>query len=229
MRKRRMAVGLMLSFIAAASGLGATPGVAAVSVPDLQQGLAAGGSALVVGDLEVEHQVQPLGVDVPRPRLSWQAGPGRGAAGRTAVEQVAYEVELSTSRGGRGEVWDSGRVRSSRSFDVTYGGPALASRTRYYWRVRAWDRAGKASPWSGEARFETAFVDPGDFRGAWIGAHAKAPALRLDDAHWIWYPEGNPSDSAPAGTRYLRRSFDLPAGAQISTAEMQLTADDHST
>ncbi|WP_329525333.1 family 78 glycoside hydrolase catalytic domain [Streptomyces sp. NBC_01462] len=227
MRKRRMAVGLMLSFIAAASGLGATPGVAAVSVPDLQQGLAAGGSALVVGDLEVEHQVQPLGVDVPRPRLSWQAGPGRGAAGRTAVEQVAYEVELSTSRGGRGEVWDSGRVRSSRSFDVTYGGPALASRTRYYWRVRAWDRAGKASPWSGEARFETAFVDPGDFRGAWIGAHAKAPALRLDDAHWIWYPEGNPSDSAPAGTRYLRRSFDLPAGAQISTAEMQLTADDH--
>ncbi|MER5407189.1 family 78 glycoside hydrolase catalytic domain [Streptomyces sp. NPDC002769] len=229
MRKRRVAVGLMLAFVAAASGLGSTPGAAAVSDPDLQQGLAAGGSALAVSGLRVEHQVQPLGVDVPRPRLSWQVTSARGTDGRTAAEQVAYEVEVSTSHGGRGEVWDSGRVRSSRSFDVAYGGPALASRTRYYWRVRAWDPAGKASPWSGEARFETAFVDPGDFHGAWIGAHAKAPALRLDDAHWIWYPEGNPSDSAPAGTRYLRRSFDLPAGARISTAETQLTADDRFT
>lgn len=229
MRKRRLAVGLMLAFVAAASGLGSTPGAAAVSDPDLQRGLAAGASALVVSGLEVEHQVQPLGVDVPRPRLSWQVTSGLGTAGRTAVGQVAYEVEVSTSHGGRGEVWDSGRVRSSRSFDVTYGGPALRSRTRYYWRVRSWDRAGKASPWSGEARFETAFVDPGDFHGAWIGAHAKAPALRLDDAHWIWYPEGNPSDSAPAGTRCLRRSFDLPAGARISTAETQLTADDRFT
>ncbi|WP_405833842.1 family 78 glycoside hydrolase catalytic domain [Streptomyces sp. NBC_01176] len=229
MRKRRLAVGLMLAFVAAASGLGSTPGAAAVSDPDLQRGLAAGASALVVSGLEVEHQVQPLGVDVPRPRLSWQVTSGLGTAGRTAVGQVAYEVEVSTSHGGRGEVWDSGRVRSSRSFDVTYGGPALRSRTRYYWRVRSWDRAGKASPWSGEARFETAFVDPGDFHGAWIGAHAKAPALRLDDAHWIWYPEGNPSDSAPAGTRCLRRSFDLPAGARLSTAETQLTADDRFT
>ncbi|MFC9081814.1 family 78 glycoside hydrolase catalytic domain [Streptomyces sp. NPDC057062] len=228
MRNRRIA-GLMLSLVATVSGLGATSGASGVLVPDFQQGSAVAGSGLAVSGLEVEHQVRPLGVDVPRPRLSWQVASGQGAAGPTAVEQVAYEVEVSTSQGGRGQVWDSGRVRSSRSFDVAYDGPALASRVSYYWRVRVWDRSGKASPWSGEARFETSFVNPGDFHGAWIGAHEKVPALRLDDANWIWYPEGNPADSAPAGTRYLRRSFDLPDKAQISWAEMQLTADDRFT
>ncbi|MET8637340.1 family 78 glycoside hydrolase catalytic domain [Streptomyces sp. NPDC004680] len=228
MRNRRIA-GLMLSLVAAVSGLGATSGAAGVPVPDLQQRPAVGGSGLAVSGLEVEHQARPLGVDVPRPRLSWQVTSGNGAAHGSAVEQVAYEVEVSTSQGGRGQVWDSGRVRSSRSFDVAYDGPALVSRASYYWRVRVWDRSGKASPWSGEARFETSFVNPGDFHGAWIGAHEKAPALRLDDAKWIWYPEGNPADSAPAGTRYMRRSFDLPDKAQISAAELQLTADDRFT
>ncbi|MDX2649694.1 family 78 glycoside hydrolase catalytic domain [Streptomyces sp. PA03-1a] len=225
MRKRRIAAGLVLS-LAAAWGLEAAPGAAGAPVPELQQGPAAGGSALAVSGPEVEHQVQPLGVDVPRPRLSWHVAPGHGAAGRTTAGQVAYEVEVSTSRGGRADVWNSGRVRSSRSFDVAYDGPALASRSGYYWRVRVWDGSGKASPWSGEARFETAFVNPGDFRGNWIGAHDKAPSLRLDDASWIWYPEGDPADSAPAGTRYVRRSFDVPADAQITSAELQLTADD---
>ncbi|MFD3456231.1 family 78 glycoside hydrolase catalytic domain [Streptomyces sp. NPDC058691] len=228
MRKRRIAAGLVLS-LAAVWGLGATPSAAGAPVPELRQNPAVGGPALTVSGLEVEHQVQPLGVDVPRPRLSWQVAPGHGAAGRAPVGQAAYEVEVSTSPGGRGKVWDSGRVRSSRSFDVVYDGPALASRSRYYWRVRVWDGSGKASPWSGEARFETAFVDPDDFHGTWIGAHDKAPALRLDDANWIWYPEGDPADSAPAGTRYMRRTFDVPAQAQISSAEMQLTADDRFT
>ncbi|MYS21836.1 family 78 glycoside hydrolase catalytic domain [Streptomyces sp. SID4948] len=219
----------MLSVAAAASGLEATPGAAAAAGPDSAQGRVPGGSGPAVGRLKVEHQVQPLGVDVLRPRLSWQVTPGRDAAGRAAVEQTAYQIEVSTSPGGRGVVWDSGRVRSSRSFDVVYGGRALSSRTRYSWRVRVWDRSGSASPWSGEEPFETAFVHPEDFRGAWIGAHAKAPVLRLSDANWIWYAEGDPSDSAPAGTRYLRRSFELPSGAQISSAEAQFTADDSFT
>jgi alpha-L-rhamnosidase len=225
--KRRSAVGLMLSAVAAASGLDATPGAASSpdgAGPDLPEGRARGRSAPAVGVLKVEHQIQPLGVDVPRPRLGWQVSPGRDA-----IEQAAYQVEVSMSPGGHDMVWNSGQVRSSRSFDVTYGGRALASRTRYYWRVRVWDPSGHVSPWSDEEPFETSFVDPGDFQGTWIGAHAKAPALRLSGANWIWYAEGNPSDSAPAGTRYLRRSFEIAAGAQLSSAEMQLTADDSFT
>lgn len=222
--KRRSAVGLMLSVVAAASGLDATPGAAAAPGPDDPKGGTGSAAGLAVSGLKVEHQARPLGIDVPRPRLSWQVAPGRDA-----VEQAAYQVEVSTSPGGRGVVWDSGKVRSSQSFDVTYGGRALASRTKYSWRVRVFDRSGRASTWSAEEPFETSFVDPGDFRGTWIGAHASAPVLRLTGANWIWYAEGNPSDSAPAGTRYLRRGFDLAAGAQIASAELQLTADDSFT
>jgi alpha-L-rhamnosidase len=168
------------------------------------------------GGLTVEHQADPLGVDVARPRLGWILG---GAA------QSAYQVAVSKTAGGPADVWDSGRIVSTQSFDVGYAGPALASRTRYHWRVRVWTGS-TVSAWSPEAWFETAFLSPGDFRGEWIGAHQKAPVLSLQDASWIWYPEGNPADSAPAGTRYFRRTFDLPAGEQISPAELQITADD---
>lgn len=168
-----------------------------------------------VGGLSVEHQTTPLGVDVPRPRLGWILSTGGRA-------QTAYEIEVSTTRNGPADVWDSGRVASPRSFDVDYAGPALASRTRYFWRVRVWTGNRQASGWSRPAWFETAFLRPGQFQGDWIGAHRTAPALSFEGASWIWHPEGDPADSVPAGTRYFRRTFDLPAGA----AELQVTADD---
>ena len=65
-------------------------------------------------------------------------------------------------------MWDSGTVNSAQSFDVPYGGPALASQTRYYWQVRVRDNNGRLSPWSQPAWFETAFLDPSQFPGSWI-------------------------------------------------------------
>ncbi|MDT5042081.1 MAG: alpha-L-rhamnosidase, partial [Actinoplanes sp.] len=191
-----------------------------------------GAAAVAVTALEVDHQVRPLGVDQPRPVLGWQlAGSShvRPSSGMPLARQTAYEVQVSTGRGGPGSVWDSGLVHSARSFEVPYGGPALASRTRYYWRVRVWDGSGTASAWSGVSWFETAFVRANEFHGSWIGAHQALPTLALGDADWIWYPEGNPADSAPAGGRFFRRTFDLPPDAQVSTAQLQMTADDNFT
>jgi alpha-L-rhamnosidase len=173
--------------------------------------------ALGVGGLSVEHQTDPLGVDVARPRLGWTL---------TAGAQSAYEIAVSRTSTGPADVWDSGRVNSAQSLDVDYAGPALASRTRYFWRVRVWTGSQQVSQWSTAAWFETAFVHPGDFQGEWIGARQTLPQLSLGGANWIWYPDGDPADSVPAGTRYFRRTFDLPAGEQISAAELQITADD---
>jgi alpha-L-rhamnosidase len=176
-----------------------------------------------VAGLTVEHQTEPLGVDVARPRLGWILS----TRGRVPGDkQAAYEIVVSRTPTGRADVYDSGRVDSARSFDVDYAGPALDSRTRYFWRVRVWGGAGQVSDWSDPAWFETAFLRPADFQGEWIGARQKAPELSLDGASWIWYPTGDPADSAPAGTRYFRRTFELPAGGQIRAAELQLTADD---
>ncbi|SFE32824.1 alpha-L-rhamnosidase [Actinacidiphila alni] len=207
-------------------GLGAGLGV----VPAEADGGAYGGGGAGSGSVEargltVEHQVNPLGVDEAAPRLGWTLG-ARGRQGQGAAAQSAYEIAVSSTQGGRADVWDSGRVASSRSFDVDYAGRALSPRTRYYWRVRVWDGAHRVSRWSAPAWFETAFLTPGQFQGQWIGSPSKPATTTLTGADWIWYPEGKPADSAPAATRYFRRSFDLPAGTAVTSAQFEITADD---
>ena len=45
-------------------------------------------------------------------------------------------------------MWDSGQVASARRYDVAYAGPALQSRTRYYWRVKAWTAQDGGTAWA---------------------------------------------------------------------------------
>jgi len=47
----------------------------------------------------------------------------------------------------------------------------------------------------------------------------------LRDCSWIWYPEGNPAQAAPAATRYFRKAVTLPAGRKITKARFTGTAD----
>ncbi len=72
--------------------------------------------------------------------------------------QSAYEVRVGTSEGGD-DVWSSNKVDSSNQLDVTYGGPDLASQTRYYWQVKVWDGDDQASDWSAPTWFETGILE----------------------------------------------------------------------
>ena len=54
---------------------------------------------------------------------------------------------------------------------------------------------------------------------------AAAAPVGLAGAHWIWFPEGDPRVSVPAGTRYLRTTFTVAAGA-VSEAQFVVTGDD---
>ena len=52
------------------------------------------------------------------------------------------------------------------------------------------------------------------------------PAERpIEQARWIWYPEGNPAAGAPTGLRYFRRDFSIPSGRSVRTATLEMTAD----
>lgn len=106
---------------------------------------------------------------------------------------------------------------------MPYGGPALASRTRYYWQVQVWDNNGNGTGWSKPAWFETAFGNPSQFQGNWIG---DPHPLSLSGANWIWYPEGNPAQSAPVATRYFRSEVNLPENQALARANFLITADD---
>jgi alpha-L-rhamnosidase len=119
-------------------------------------------------DLRVEYATDPLGVDVSTPRLSWTTlAPGHG------WNQSAYHVLVASSRSklkeNNGDVWDSGRVNSSQSVNIKYGGPSLESKTRYYWKVRTWNADGEATAWSDAAYWETGLLND-EWGGDWIGA-----------------------------------------------------------
>ncbi len=130
-------------------------------------------------NLKCEYLTNPLGVDIPIPRFSWEVGDRR----RGAV-QSAYQLLVSSSRefleAGRADVWDSGKVNSSASLQIDFAGAALNSGHRYYWRVRTWDSEGQPSPFSKPAWFEMGLLEASDWQAQWIGDGSKPPARDED-------------------------------------------------
>jgi hypothetical protein len=51
-------------------------------------------------------------------------------------------------------------------------------------------------------------------------------SLSLEGCQWIWFPEGNPAQNAPAEKRYFRRAFVLPTGKVIKSAQLRISVDD---
>ena len=76
-----------------------------------------------------------------------------------------------------GDLWDSGKVHSEETLHVFYAGKALSSCQRCYWKVRAWDKDGKASPFSEPAYWEMGLLSPQDWQGQWIARTAEANSL----------------------------------------------------
>jgi alpha-L-rhamnosidase len=134
--------------------------------PLLAQGRTKDAPVEAVG-LRSEYMTSPLGIDVRKPRLSWQL-----QSSARGVTQSAYQVRVSTSerslRAGHDLLWDSGRVASSESIHRAYDGPPLQSGRRYFWQARIWDGAGRASAWSAPAWWEMGLLEPGDWKASWI-------------------------------------------------------------
>ncbi|KUL39505.1 alpha-L-rhamnosidase [Actinoplanes awajinensis] len=175
-------------------------------------------SPVTLAGLTTQRRTSPLGIDAVAPLFGW-----RLAATVAGQIQGRYQLTVGTQATGA-DVWDSGQVASGDSVDVAYGGTRLASNRTYHWRVRVWDAQGRPSPWSAPATFDTGLYDPGtEWKAAFIGAPATA---NLTGASWIWYPEGDPASSAPAGTRYFRRTVDLtPSGRAVLVVTGDDTAD----
>ncbi|MEW1690601.1 alpha-L-rhamnosidase [Streptomyces sp. NPDC091265] len=169
----------------------------------------------------VEYVQHPLGLDAQHPRLSWPM-----VSDEPNVQQSAYQIRVASSASGLSspDVWDSGKVTSGDSVLVPYAGPQLKPRTRYFWSVRVWDTAGGESGWSAPSWWETGLMDPAQWAAEWISAPpALTDAPSLEDSAWIWFPEGDPAGSAPAGTRWFRRTVDVADG--LTAATLAISAD----
>lgn len=118
--------------------------------------------AVGLKNLKVEYASCPLGVDVSRPRFSWQMSAG----GERGVKQVAYRLQVYDEAGSC--VWDSGETRSGVSLNIEYAGKPLEPETRYEWEVCVWTQ--KNDSVSASSWFETGLMAQNDADEAWDGA-----------------------------------------------------------
>jgi alpha-L-rhamnosidase len=136
--------------------------------------------------LRCEYLEDPVGIDAPRPRLSWQIAAGR----RCAMQAACHVLVASTPErlaAGQGDLWDSGRVASGESHLVPYDGKPLASRQRCHWKVRAWLDGGEPTAWSAPATWTMGLLAPEDWQARWIGAVAQAAAPPADGEGAVGY------------------------------------------
>lgn len=140
--------------------------------------------------LKCESIVNPIGIDVERPRLSWIP-----MSSRTGARQTAYEIRASkTSDPAKADLWATGKVSSSETLGIPYSGAKLKYCDEVHWQVRLWDEAGNSSDWSEPASFTAGLLTSEDMKAKWIGAtesvrkgigfHA-AEAKSLTEPQWV--------------------------------------------
>lgn len=157
---------------------------------------------LAVTNLRCEYKTNPIGIDVLKPRMSWEL-----ISTERGTMQTAYQIHVGASVADLAKkkfVWDSGKQLSDASIHVVYEGPALASARRYYWQVEAWDNLGHDSGWSEPAFWEMGLIAASDWKAKWI-----TPQLKEDAAI------SNPSPM-------LRRAFEVKK--DIASARLYVSA-----
>ena len=121
---------------------------------------------LRVYDLKSEYLVNPIGIDVKTPRLSWKIYDQR----RGAV-QKAYKISVGTDStkvvAGNGSHWNTGRINADHQM-VMYGGKTLQAFQKYYWSLSVWDKNDKKVQNSSPASFEMGMMETRNWTGSWI-------------------------------------------------------------
>jgi len=131
-----------------------------------------------VRDLRCEYKIDPVGIDVSQPRLSWKI-----ISDETNVMQSAYEIKVATLEQALKEdknlLWESGKIQSDQSINVEYAGKALSPMQRAYWQVRIWDQNGKPTAWSAPAFWETGLMESANWKANWITSPLDRPNEKI--------------------------------------------------
>ncbi len=86
-------------------------------------------AALSPANLRCEYAVNPMGVDAPNPRLFWTV-----ESSERGQKQTAYEILAASSpellAQDKGDLWDSGKVASDETIQISYAGGRWNRRSR---------------------------------------------------------------------------------------------------
>ena len=144
-------------------------------------------SAIEIYGLTTEYKTDPIGMGTLQPRLSWKI---RGD--QRNIRQVSYQIiaanSISDLKKGKNLIWNSGKVKSSKSILIPYAGKTLSSRQRVYWKVIVDTNVGEST--SESAFFEMGILSTTDWQAKWIQADYKQKKM---------------TDPCP----YLRKEFDI--------------------
>jgi alpha-L-rhamnosidase len=159
---------------------------------------------LKVQNLTCEYLHDPLGIDLPTPRLSWEIeGDGKD------IRQTAYRILVASApeilSANKGDLWDSREVSSDRSLNIDYGGKILASRASCYWKVMVITNKGK-SPWSAPAKWSMGLLNKTDWKAHWIGCDKAFPGEHPDSVF------------SRLAARYFRKEFNIQKKVTKATA-----------
>lgn len=107
--------------------------------------------------LRTEYLYNPIGIDIVKPRLSWNCEGG--------VKQTAYQI-IATDESGN-ELWNTGKRNSSQMVHIPWNGTSLQSRDIVFWKVCLWDENDVQGEWS-KANFEIGLLKESDWKSQWI-------------------------------------------------------------
>jgi len=156
-------------------------------------------------NLKCEMLVNPLGIDSPQPRLSWEIlSPKRNVVQKAYQILVASTTEKLAQNGG--DLWNSGKVSSDESIHVAYNGEKLTSRMKVYWKVKVWTTAGE-SEWSASNSWTMGLLNYKDWPKGWIG---------FDRA----FPWDNIKTDSRLSARYFRKEFQSSKKVKSATASI---------
>ena len=131
-------------------------------------------SQLKVGQLKCENKINPIGIDVPEPRLSWILESNQRDANQTAY-QIVVASSLKNLEANTGDIWDTKKIVSNQTIQIEYKGKKLSSEMIYFWKVRVWDEDGNLSDWSEPSHWEMGLLNQSDWIAEWINDGGKNP------------------------------------------------------
>jgi alpha-L-rhamnosidase len=176
----------------------------------------AASAAIEATDLRCEYHANPAALGTTTPRFSWKIQAADPQARH--ITQSAYELEVRREDGS--PLWNSGKVSSPATDQITYAGEPLASRDRAQWRVRVWDGAGQESPWSETATFAIGLLEQRDWTALWISMadnHTFQTSENIQN--FVGDPRRGTLQLTPA--KVFRKEFEAPA---VTRATVHATA-----
>jgi len=125
-------------------------------------------------NLRCENRIDPLGIDVLTPRLSWKLESTQRGKMQSAYQIIVADSEKKLSEN-IGNLWNTEMTISDQSIQIKYKGKALSSEMRCFWKVRVWDENGYLSDWSEPSSWEMGLLTPNDWKAEWINDGKSEP------------------------------------------------------